>query len=155
MGGTAPTTAPTKVFKLVSGFMGVYTAAYSTIVPMDNASGNQPVGHNKPAEATARVRPRSHAATGPIAPRGMGLRSVRSILASRWASITWFSTLADAAANAVPVTVRRRVFQSKGWFSPRAAMAPVAVVQTTKMLRRAFDNSNAVRKRPFSDWGLV
>ena len=65
------------------------------------------------------------------------------------------STLADAAANAVPITVRRRDFHSKGSFSPRAAMAPVAVVQTTKMLRRAFDNSNAVRKRPFSDWGLV
>ena len=61
--GTAPTTAPTKVFKPVSGFMGVYTAAYNTIVPMDNASGNQPVGHNKPAEATASVRPSSHAAT--------------------------------------------------------------------------------------------
>ena len=100
MGGTAPTTAN----------QGVQTGErlHGRIhrgVQHNRAHGQRewqpPGGPQQTRRGDRQSQAKQPRRNGTDRARGIGLRSVRSILASRWASMTWFSTLADAAANAV------------------------------------------------------
>ena len=140
-GGTAPTTDPTHVLRMVARFMGVYTHVYRNKfrAPSQAANGLTNIARPRMPDAP-QTAAKATAWRGVSRPRTSTLFLVLLICESNGTSMYWFTVLAEEEMRATPRVERASSLGSSSEQGEGARQKPPADVAHTRAVRRNLDS---------------